>query len=60
VKFFKKYGISNAPDGTENDVLSEESGSSDRSIRNDNCGMSNEEFRRFCDWLKLCTVMPFC
>jgi hypothetical protein len=60
VKFFKKYGIRNAPDGTEHDVLSEESGSSDRNITNDDCDMRNEDFRRFCDRLKLHTVLPFC
>lgn len=60
MKFFKKYEISNVPDGTENDVLSEESGSSDRNIKNDDCDKNNEDFRRFCNWFKLHTLMPFC
>ena len=59
VNFFKKYGISNAPDVTKDDVLFQESGSSDRNIKNDDCNKSYDDFRRFCDQLKLHTVMPF-
>ena len=60
MKFFKKYGISNAPDGTRLDVLFQESGSSDRNIKNGDCNKSDDDFRRFCDRLKLRTVIPFC
>ena len=60
MKFFKKCGISNATDGTKGDVLFQESGSSGRNIKNDDCNKSDDNLRRFCDWLKLHTVMPFC
>jgi len=60
VKFFKKYGISNVPSGTKDDVLFQESGSSDRNIKNDDCNKSDDDFRKFCDRLKLHTEMPFC
>jgi hypothetical protein len=41
MKSFKKCGISNAIDGTEDDVLFEESGCADSDI--------SDDFRRFCD-----------
>jgi hypothetical protein len=46
VKSFKQCGISNALDGTEDDVLFEESGSSDNDNESDS---SDEDFRGFCD-----------
>jgi hypothetical protein len=47
VKLFKKYGISNAADGTKDDVLFQKSGHSDRNIKNDDCNKSDDDFRRF-------------
>ena len=59
VKFLKKCVISNALDGTEDDVLFQESRSLD-SNGNDDCDNSDKDFRRFCDQLNLHTVVPFC
>jgi hypothetical protein len=46
VKSFKKCGISNALDRTEDDVLLEENESLNN---NSESGSSNEDFRGFCD-----------
>jgi hypothetical protein len=57
VKSFKKCGVSNALDGTEVNVLFEESESSDS---NNDIDSSDEDFRGFCDQYKLHTALPFC
>jgi hypothetical protein len=49
VKPFKKCGISNALDGTEDDVLFEENESSDSNNSNKECNSSGGDFRGFCD-----------
>lgn len=50
VKSCKKCGIGNALDGTEDNVLFQESVSSDSNIRDDGCDNRDEDFSRFCDW----------
>jgi hypothetical protein len=56
-KSFKKCGISYALDGTDDDVLFEESESSDSNNDSDSSG---EDFRGFYDQQKLHTALPFC
>jgi hypothetical protein len=49
VKSLKKWGISNALDGTEDEVLFENRKSLDNKISNDQCNSSNKDFRGFYD-----------
>ena len=49
VKFFKKQEISNALDGTEDEVLFEECKSLDNINSNDKCNSSDKDFRGFYD-----------
>jgi hypothetical protein len=45
VKSFKRHGIGNALDGTKDDVLFEESESFDNNNSNNECDISDEDFR---------------
>jgi hypothetical protein len=56
VKLFKKCGISNVLDGTEDGVLFEESESSDS---NNDSNVSDEDFRGLYDQQELHPALPF-
>ena len=49
VKSFKKCGISNALDGSEDDILYEESDASSENNRGDDFTGSDDDFLGFCD-----------
>jgi hypothetical protein len=47
VKSFKKWGINNAHDGIEDEVLFEQGKSLDNKNSNDQCKSSDKDFREF-------------
>jgi hypothetical protein len=49
VKSFKKCGISNALDGSEDDILYEENDASSENNREDDFSGSDDDFLGFCD-----------
>jgi len=49
VKSLKKYGISNALDGSEDDILYEESDASSENNHEDDCNGSDDDFLGFYD-----------
>ena len=49
VKSFKKCGISNALDGSENDILYEEIDASKENSHEDDFNGSDDDFLGFCD-----------
>ena len=49
VKSLKKCGISNARDGSEDDILCEESDASSENNHEDDFSGSDDDFQGFCD-----------
>jgi hypothetical protein len=60
VTSFKKCGINNVLDGTENDVLFGKGGSLYNKNSNNQCDSNDKDFRGFYDQEKLYTTLPFC